>query len=77
VRERATTHIEVEEVMLRKNGSSRSTQPKHKENNRDRFARSNEAPTEKRTNMRYVLYVAKKHEPKRKAREETTIKPKF
>ena len=32
VRERATAHIDAEEVMLRKNGSSRSKKPKHKEN---------------------------------------------
>jgi len=33
--ERATTHIE---VVLRKNGSSRSKQPRHKENNRQHSA---------------------------------------
>jgi len=33
VRERAIGHIEAEEVVLRKNGNSRSKQPKHKEGN--------------------------------------------
>jgi len=37
--------------------------------------RSNEAPTEKRMDPRYVLYTAKKDDPKAKAREETTIRP--
>ena len=41
VRERATTHIEAEEVMLRKNESSQLKQPKHKENNREYSCRSN------------------------------------
>jgi len=36
--------------------------------------RSNEARTEKRTNLRYVPYVAKKDEPKAKTREETMIR---
>ena len=35
VRGPATTHIEVEKVVLKKNGSSRSKQPRHKENSRD------------------------------------------
>jgi len=36
VRERAVIHIEAEEVVLKKNRSSHSTQPKPKESNRDR-----------------------------------------
>jgi len=75
--ERATTHIEVEEAMLRKNGNSRLKQPKYKENNRDRSIRSSEVSIEKRAYQRYVPYVAKKDEPKAKAMEETTIRPKF
>jgi len=77
VGERVAAHIEAEEVVLRKNASSRSKQPMHKENTRDHSSRSNEASTEKGTNLRYVLYVAKKNEPKTKAREETTIRPRF
>jgi len=77
VRERVTAHIEVKEVVLRKNGSSRSKQPMHKENSRDCSVRSNETSTEKRTNLRYVPYVAKKNESKIKAREETTIISRF
>jgi len=77
VRERATAHIKAEEVVLRKNGSSRSKQPRHKESSRDHSIRSNEAPIEKRTNSRYVLYVTKKDEPKTKVKEETTIRPRF
>jgi len=52
-------------------------QLKYKENNRDRSVRSSEVSIEKRTDQRYVPYVAKKDEPKAKAREETTIIPKF
>ena len=63
--------------MLRKDDNSRSKQPKYKENRRDRFARSGETFTDKRTNPRYVPYVAKKDEPKTKAMEETTIWPRF
>jgi len=77
VRERATTHIEAEEVVLRKNDNSCLKQPKYKENSRDRSIRSVEVSIEKRANQRYVLYVAKKDEPKAKAKEETTIRPKF
>jgi len=39
--------------------------------------RSNEAPTKKRTNLRYVPYVAKKDEPKTKVRDETSTRPRF
>jgi len=49
VRERDATHIEAGEVVLRKNGSSRSKQPKYKENNQDHSAWSNEVSTEKIT----------------------------
>jgi len=62
---------------LKRSCSSRLKQPRHKENNRDHSIRRNEASTEKRTNMWYVPYVAKKDEPKKKAREETTIRPRF
>jgi len=63
--------------VLKKNDNSRSKQSRYKENNRDRFAKSNEAFIEKRTNLRYVPYVPKKDEPKTKVREETTIRPRF
>jgi len=63
--------------VLKKNEGSRSKQPKHKENSRDRSSRSNEASTEKRTDLRYVPYVAKKEEPETRAREETMIRPRF
>jgi len=72
-----TTHIEVEEVVLRKNDNSRSKQPKYKEKNRDHSAKSTEVSTGKGTDQRYVPYVFKKDEPKTKAREETTIRPRF
>jgi len=77
VREQATAHIEAEEVVLRKTGNLRSKQPIYKEGNRDRSVISIEASLEKRSDLRYVPYVAKKDKPKTKAREETTIRPKF
>jgi len=77
VRERATAHTEAKKAVLRKNGSSRSKQPRPKENSRYRSAKCNEASTEKRTNPRYVSYVVKNNEPKTKSREETTIRLKF
>jgi len=70
VHEGATAHIKAEEVVLRKNASSRLKQPKHKENSLDCSIRRNETSTEKRTDPRYVPYVAKKDEPKIKVREE-------
>jgi len=76
-REQATTHIEAEEDVLRKNGSLRSKQPRYNENNRDHSARSNEVFIEKRTDQRYVPYVAKKEEHKTKAKEEMEIRPRF
>jgi len=42
VRERATTHIEAEEVVLKKNDNSRSKQPGYKESSRDRSLRGDE-----------------------------------
>jgi len=39
VRERTTTHIEEEEVVLRKNGSSRLVKSRYKESSRDRSSR--------------------------------------
>jgi len=63
VRERATTHIEAEEVVLKKNGSSRMKQPRYKENNQDRSVRSSEVSIEKRADQRYVPYLTKKNEP--------------
>ena len=77
VHERDTTLIEPEEVVLKKNGRSRSKQPGYKENSWDRFVRRNETSTEKRKDSRYILYVAKKDEPKTKAKEETTIRLRF
>jgi len=77
VRQRATTHIKAKKTMLRKNSSSLLKQPRHKENSRDRSNRSNEASIGKRTNLRYVLYVSKKEEPEIRAREKTTIRPRF
>jgi len=72
-----TAHIEAKEVVLKKNGSSRSKQPRHKESSRDHSMRRNGALTEKRTGPRHVPYVAKKDEPKVKAREKMTIRPRF
>jgi len=67
VREQVVAHIEAEEVMLRKNGSSHSRQPRFKESNRAQPLQVNETSVEKRMNLRYVPYVAKKYEPKMKA----------
>jgi len=67
VRERVVAHIEVEEAMLRKNGSSRSKQPRPRESNQDRFLRVNETSVEKRTDSRYVPYVTRRDEPKTKS----------
>jgi len=75
--ERVAAHIEAEKVILRKNGSLRSRQSMPKESNRDHPLRVNEASTEKRTDSRYVPYVAKKDEPKVKAREVSTTRRKF
>jgi len=73
----ATTHIEAEGAVLRKNSISWSKQPRHKENNRDRSNRSNKASAGKRMNPRYVPYVVKKEEPETRAREEATIRTRF
>ena len=77
VRERAIAHIEAKETILRKNGSSRSKQPKPKESNWDWSLRENDTSTKKRTDSRYVPYVAKRDQPKTKAREGLATKPKF
>jgi len=77
VREQVVAHIKAEEAVLRKNGSSRSKQPRPKESNRDQSLRVNETSAEKRTDSRYVPYVAKRDEPKTKAREGSTTIPKF
>jgi len=77
VREQVVAHIKAEEAMLKKNGSSRSKQPRPKESNRDRSLRVNETSVEKRTDSRYVPYVAKRDEPKMKAKEGSTTRPKF
>jgi len=69
VRERVFTNIEAEEVVLRKNDNSRSKQPRPKESNKDWPMRVNETFVEKRTHSRDVPYVAKRDEPKMKARE--------
>jgi len=71
VRERAQ-----EEIVLRKNDSSHSRQPRSKESNR-RPLWVNETSAEKRTHLRYVPYVGRKDEPKMKAREELIARPKF
>ena len=39
--------------------------------------RENKTSTEKRTNSRYIPYVARKDEPKMRVREESTAWPKF
>jgi len=77
VREQVVTHIEAENVVLRKNGNSNSKQSRPKESNRDRPLRVNETSAEKRTDSRYVPYVAKKDEPKMKVREKSTTRPKY
>ena len=77
VLERVITHIEMKETVLRKNYISRSRQPRPNESNLDWPMRVNETSAEKRTDSRYVPYVAKKDEPKMKAREESTTRPKF
>ena len=77
VRERVVAHIEAEEIVLRKNGSSRSKQPRSKEFNRDWSLGVNETSIKKRTDSRYVPYVAKRDEPKTKVREGSATRPKF
>jgi len=67
VRERAVAHIEAEKV----------GQPKLKESNRDQPLRIHETSAEKRTDSRYVPFVAKKDESRGKAREESQARPKF
>jgi len=63
--------------VLRKKGGLRSKQPRHNENSRDRSNRSNEASIGKRTDLRYIPYVAIKKESEIRVREETTIRPRF
>ena len=77
VHERVIAHIEAEEAILMKNGSSRSRQSRPKESNQDRPLQVNETSAKKRMDSRYVPYVAKKYEPNVKAREESTTRPKF
>jgi len=74
VRERVVAHIEVEETVLRKNDSSCSRKYRPKNSNRDRPLRVNETSAEKRTESRYIPYLAKKDEPKMKAREKSTTR---
>jgi len=77
VRKRAVMHIEVEEVVLRKNDNSCSRKPKPKERNRYQPLQVHETSVEKRINSRYVSYVDKKDESWEKAREEPQARPKF
>jgi len=58
VRERVVTYIEAKETILRKNGGLRSRKSRPKERNRDPSLRVKETSAEKRTDSRYVPYVA-------------------
>jgi len=77
IRERVVAHIEVEVTVARKNGSSCSRQPRPKESSRARPLWVNETSAKKITNSRYVSFVAKRNEPKTKAREEPVTQPQF
>jgi len=77
IRERVVTHIEAEEVVARKNNSSYSRKPRPTESSRARPLQVHDTSTLKRTHSRYVPYVAKRNEPKTKAREESVTRPKF
>jgi len=77
VREQVVAQIEVEKFVIRKNDTSHLRQPRPKESDQARPLRVNETSAEKRTNLRYVPYVAKRDEPKTKAREESATQPKF
>jgi len=77
IRERVVSHIEAEKAVVRKNGNSHLKQPRSEESARAQPLRVNETSTEKRTDSRYVSYVAKRNEPKTKAREELVTRPQF
>jgi len=77
VREQFVAPIEAEDTVLRKNGNSCLRQPRPKESNRYRPLQVNETSFKKTTDSRYVLHVAKKDEPKMKARKESTTWPKL
>ena len=77
VHERVVAHIETEDAVLRKNVNSHFRQPKPKESIRDRPLQVYETSTKKRTNSRYVPYVAMKDESRGKASEEPQTRPKF
>ena len=59
-----------------KNDNSHSKQPRPKESNQNRSLRVNETSGKNRTDSRYVPYVAKRDEPKTKAREGSETRPK-
>jgi len=63
--------------VVRKNDNLHLRQASPKEIDRARPLRVNETSTEKRMNSRYVPYVAKRNEPKTKAKEELATRSKF
>jgi len=78
IRRRAVTHINAEEAVATKSGSSCSRQPKPKESSQaSQPLRVNETSTEKKMDSRYAPYACRKNEPKTKAREELEFRPKF
>ena len=75
IREQVVAHIEAEEAIVKKNDNLHLRQSRSKESARGRPLRVNETLAEKRTNSRYVLYIAKRDEPKTKGREESDTFP--
>jgi len=77
IQRRVVAHISAEEVVATKHDNSFSRHPKPKESDRVQPQRVNETSTEKRADLRYAPYVAKRDEPNSKSRDESTFQPKF
>jgi len=77
VRQQVVPHINAEEVVATKRGSSFSRQPKPKGSSQARPLRVNETSAEKRMESRYVPYPIRRKVPKAMARGELSCRPKF
>jgi len=77
IRQQVVVHINTEDVVATKHGSSFLRHPKPKERSRARPLRVNGTSGEKRMDSRYAPYATKRNEPKTKARGESEFRPKF
>jgi len=59
--------------VARNHDNSSSRQPEPKKSSRAQPLRVNETSNEKRADLKYAPYAAKRNEPKSKAREESTV----